>query len=706
MTQQNWVALKLLNNRFDANVAALATREPAIAAQLRSLRPSAVYHIRVDGDRVFLGIGAAGEITPLPQVMTPASAQQTLKALFPHGNYNEPVLVTGEDLGWLCNSLYQMPCKIVTAPGYRPPLFFMIRDLERLWVILHVQDWTTLLADQRLRIFAGENCVAQFETSLIDQVLCRWPKLSVDIDKSIWANGRSFESCYIEALQKQTAQVTQAQADLERIYSLTTQQSVGDLLASGRTLRVLGITSRYTTFIQYSMRDWLAAFEKLGHRTQLLIESADHELPNSLAISLACVDFKPDLVVIIDHYRAELSGLPAKVPVVMWVQDRLPNIFNKDAGPRQERFDYTIGYGMMELTQDFGYPVSRFLPTMMAVNESRFSPSELTSEQRRQFGCDVSFVSNASTSVDELMREIKTNQPPIGVKFLDEVYQQFQAIYDAGDNITSPDSMQALIERTAERLKVNTIIDSALQVFIHKVNNALFRHQAIRWAAELDLNLHLYGKGWEKHPEFARYARGEADNQTQLPIIYQASAINLQVTPFNAVHQRLLDGLAAGGFFLLRATVIDDRELILRGMHAWCCRHGIRSGMEMVARQDAELQQLALRFVQVGGGNPLGRPDYYFAALTECELSGWTRTANTLWPGSEQVTFATRDQLQAQIRHFLTAPQERREIVKSMRQKVLDTHTYTAMNRRLLRFIANDLAVPVAPAVTPSARAA
>jgi hypothetical protein len=691
MTQPSWVALKLLNNRFNANIAALATREPALAEQLRGLRPSVVYHIRVDGDRVFLGTGIGESISQLPPVMTPASAQKTLEALFPQGNYNEPVMVAGEDLGWMLNSLYQLPCKIANAPGHRPPLFFMMRDLERFWVILHVQDWSKLLADNRLRLFAGEDCVATFEASLIDQVMCRWPRLSVDIDKSVWTDGRTFETCYIDALQKQSAQVKQMQAELEQLYSHTTHQSVGELIASGKKLRVLGITSRYTTFIQHSMRDWLAAFEKLGHQTRLVIESADHELPNNLALSQASVDFKPDLVVVIDHYRAELSGLPAKVPVVMWVQDRLPNIFNKDAGAKQERLDYAIGYSMLELTQEYGYPASRFLPTMMAVNEARFSPRELTGQERQQFGCDVSFVTNATTCVDEIMREIKANQPPIGIRFLDEVYQQFKAIYDAGDSITSGDLMRMIIEQTADRMKVNTSVDAALQVFIHKVNNSLFRHQAVRWAVELGINLHLYGKGWEKHPEFSRYAKGEADNQTQLPIIYQASVINLQVTPFNAVHQRLLDGLTAGGFFLLRSTVSDDLELILRGMHTWCCQRGIHNGMEMVARQDAELQQLALRYAQLSGTNPLARPDYYFGALAECELSDWTRTANTLWPESERVTFRTREQFQSQIRHFLQAPQERKEIALSMRQRVLDVHTYQSIARRTLAFVAADL---------------
>ena len=65
----------------------------------------------------------------------------------------------------------------------------------------------------------------------------------------------------------------------------------------------------------------------------MLIEEADHELLNTLCHAQACVDFKPDLILLIDHYRAEFPGLPTQIPAVMWIQDLLPNIFNPTAGP-------------------------------------------------------------------------------------------------------------------------------------------------------------------------------------------------------------------------------------------------------------------------------------------------------------------------------------------------------------------------------------
>ena len=99
-----------------------------------------------------------------------------------------------------------------------------------------------------------------------------------------------------------------------------------------QSMRVMGITSHYTTFLKYSMSDWLDAMDTLGHETRMVMEEADHQIANPLFFAEAIIDFKPDLILMIDHYRAEIPGLPRQIPCVMWVQDNLPNIFSAKAG--------------------------------------------------------------------------------------------------------------------------------------------------------------------------------------------------------------------------------------------------------------------------------------------------------------------------------------------------------------------------------------
>jgi hypothetical protein len=687
---QPWVALKLLKSRFDANVTALASRYPDLAGQLTALSPAEPYFIRAEADRIYLAAGQPPRV--LPMVLPPEAAQGIVARMFPAGKYEEASLIAGEDLGWLWNALYRLPCHAPKAPGHRPPLFFLMRDVERLWAILHVQDWQQMLGDHRVRLFVGGDAVERFSESLHSEPMCPWPKLSVTVDPAIWPAGVSLETVIAAARERQSNDLVVLLDQLHLEKNKPTPAQLAERIGSGRPLRIMGLTSRYTTFLQYSMRDWLAGLERLGHQTKLFIEPFDHEVANNLVIARECEMFRPDLIVAIDHARPTLFGVLDEIPVVMWVQDRLPHIYDRKTGASQGPLDYVIGYARQELTQRFGYPASRFMPAMVGVNDRRFVPRELTPSERDRFGCEVSFVSHATMPAEQIIAaELKKQEKPEARALLDDVFQQLRAIYESGGSVSNGHLLEKMIDQTLQRRGLRSNREGMMDLFVHKVNNALFRHQAVRWAAQSGVNLHLYGNGWENHPEFAKFARGVADNQEQLPIIYQASAINLQVTPFGAVHQRLLDGLVAGGFFLLRSVTADELEVLRKQIWEWCGKHQVSSGAEMLRKCDDELTALLVRFQALWVLDPRADIEYFYAGLDEAAISNFQRTANTLWIESPRVTFSSQPQLTEQIKHFLKNPDERKQIVESMRQRVLETHTYQAVSRRMLEFIAADL---------------
>ena len=111
----------------------------------------------------------------------------------------------------------------------------------------------------------------------------------------------------------------------------------------------------------------------------------------------------------------------------------------------------------------------------------------------------------------------------------------------------------------------------------------------------------------------------------------------------------------------------------------------------MLRKRDQTLDTLFKRYAELGDVNPSSDPVYYFTGFEECAMSGFTRTVNTLFSEHEHVTFSTHEQLVERVKRFLSAPDERREIARSMRQRVLETHTYTAITQRMLDFITADL---------------
>src|SRR5580658_5144524 len=166
--RRSWTPLSLLNSRFLANVAGLAGRCPELSQRLAKLVTERAYHILPSPDAIQLGVSDGPFISPIPHTVQPETAKNLVRQLYPTAHCVQPVLIAGEDMGWLWNTIYQLPCQAAAAPGHRPPLYFLIKDIERLWVILHIHDWRTLLADPRVRLFVGDNAMDQFRQSLVD----------------------------------------------------------------------------------------------------------------------------------------------------------------------------------------------------------------------------------------------------------------------------------------------------------------------------------------------------------------------------------------------------------------------------------------------------------------------------------------------------------------------------------------------------------
>jgi hypothetical protein len=427
-----------------------------------------------------------------------------------------------------------------------------------------------------------------------------------------------------------------------------------------------------------------------------LIESGAHEQHTSLCFARACAEFAPDLIVMIDHYRGEYgSVLPAQVPCVMWVQDRLPNIFSDAAGAAQGPNDFCVGFGRLHLAGKHGYPAERYLSSTIGVNEERFDRSPPTAAQLDRYRCDVSYVSHASTPADVLLKEKLDQQTDLGRRVLKDIYDRLVGHYQSGGAAPSDVSLRMMAEASMARLKTTmpeADLKSLIVFFNQKVNNALFRHQTLGWVAGMGVDLRIYGRGWENHPTLARFGKGVADNIVDLGAIYRASRINLQVTPHGSVHQRLLDGLAAGGFFLCRRHPGDFVGRLYQELAEWADRHNVRGDDELYARADGRVTEIIAQINELEGSPPDRRQMRVFDVMNGHRDTDFMTSADSIWPEYERIVFDDRAELERQVRRYLKDDGERRRIAASMRQAVVERASYTSISRRLLHFIADALA--------------
>jgi len=700
-----WVPLSALGQQFHANITALRSRDAALADRIVAAAPTEPYFLATQGDRVHLGKQVGNTFVGIPNPVPPVSAQQITQQLFPNRACTEAVNVAGIDQGWIWDALYRLECKS-SLIMHRSPLYFMADDLTKLWTTLHFQDWTQMLADARVRLFAGPRAVYDYRKSFIDNPRQPLPRLSLTVEPALWqqnptdSNLASADAVYQSVLRAWETQLTVLSSRLSAIYANDAAAVIDAKIVSGEKLRVLGITSRYTTFLQYSMRDWLAAFSAMGHDVKTHIEEKDHETTSNVVFLNVVADFKPDIIVIIDHYRAEYCGLPSSIPVVMWVQDYLPSILSTKAGNAQGARDFCLGFGQHYLAREYGYPAKRYLPAPIGINNARISAISTTSNELKQYACDVSYVSHASTTAETLLAQNCNNVDANVRTFLHDMFDQLRAHYNAGGGVVGRPAMMRLMDATLTRLRMSMPkegFDQACAIFTHSIGNALFRHQSLHWLADLGVDLHLYGKGWEHHPRFAKYAKGVADNNTQLAHIFRASKVNLQVTPHGVIHPRLLDGLAAGGFFLLRHTDGDAVGKQHLALYDYCLTHSITTETDLAraAANDTELAAI-LRQIDVLEGYADHPREYGVLHVNHTHAdSDFFVAAGSVFTDYDQVTYDSKSQMAERLRHFLARPDERERLTQSMRSPIIARASYQSINQRLLAMMRDQLTAGV-----------
>jgi hypothetical protein len=272
---------------------------------------------------------------------------------------------------------------------------------------------------------------------------------------------------------------------------------------------------------------------------------------------------------------------------------------------------------------------------------------------------------------------------------------QILTIYAAGGSLSGYADVRDLVRRLSREQDVSLSIASLRQLvsmLTHPLNDALYRQQGLTWAAEAaraqGMRLGLYGNGWDKHPILAEYARGPVQYGWELEELTRRTPINLQIVPFSCLHQRLLDGLIAGGFFLIRANPTDTRP---RELLDFVSRHapgGARTSEAVEASlppslrlEFSRLTTSAADFLCDGDGeDPV-------ACVLAWRDAGMLVADDDVLPHYAEVSFQDRDSLGARIREYILDPTRRQVIAGAQRASVVGRFTYEAGMRRVVREI-------------------
>lgn len=608
-----------------------------------------------------------------------------------------PLALNGLGLGYVLRDVWEATHR--TFLTYSAPLIVIEPSLLAWAVVLHLFDWRAPLAEPRLRLCAGPDALWRLDEEL------------ADIDQHVpilLASGPAWPGSLADPqIAERLETATRARAHERQVLFDRVQPAyAGRAAAAGRAqppLTVLAVTSRYTTVLQYAMRDWLAAFARLGHRTHLYIEPHDHAQFSPLRLLREIDARRPDLLLIIDHLRYEYEGIiPAEIPGVCWIQDALPNLFSHQAGASVRPFEFVIGHGFPECLTTFGYPSTRFLPCVIPTNPEQMLDPDERSSDLDPYRCDVMYATNAFATHAQRHATLRCNMPEPLQRVFDGAYEELRALvrqpWFCGEHHW-PDLLERAEQAANLRITSADVRHQVLSALVGMAD-AHLREEVLRataaWADATGRRFHLYGNGWDHHPEYGRFARGFVAHGRALGRAFRAARICLHAGRNDPLHQRVLDGLCAGGFFLMQYKPTHAEHDLWRAVHEYVRDRHAALPLQLRPEQLPPPWSARARQFLTSYGRSAETPLHITPELAQ-RLAlqferGYLPSASAVWPRYGDVAYHGGQHLCQRLEHFLHNEAERRAIAAEMRAAVLERFTYDALVRQLLAFVASGLA--------------
>lgn len=313
-------------------------------------------------------------------------------------------------------------------------------------------------------------------------------------------------------------------------------------------LKVMLLTSKSTTALQYFIRDMEKGFQEVGCKT-LTLKEGEYEATGirpDVAIS-TIAEFKPDIIFQIDYCRYHSHVTPSNIPFVFWIQDfMMPNISQNAHIEKFTDKDVTISLCSLSQFKHMKYKNVEYFP--VPVNTDLFYGDP----ENTEYDCDLAMINHFSVPKLEMLinNEDYTDRilniiSPIIKKDLHKLMTRED--YAKELNSLFPD---ILINPNGGLLLDNVMIT---------LGNSLVRKTFVEWVAALGHNFHLYGNDWDTIPEIKSYALGALPNGKTSSRVYNRSKINFHVHPWVTVHPRVFESIASGGFMLIKR--IGSRDM-------------------------------------------------------------------------------------------------------------------------------------------------
>ena len=284
------------------------------------------------------------------------------------------------------------------------------------------------------------------------------------------------------------------------------------------------------------------------------IFSFDAERQSPEELELVLQTWRPEFIAGINYIQGLAEfGEDHGVPYLCWEIDPatdLPAPLHKPA-PRARIFTYRAAN--IPVFHAAGLEQVRYLP--LAADPARRKPAQLTSAQRTRYGAEVSFVgASMMRNVEPFQDQFKSQLAGWGVvpdEFAPRIISEVTAAQRADfTRYLIPDLLDQLLPGFRAHCSAASLPDPAS--LLAEISAA---EKRLNYLVELaNHDLAVWGDpGWSQLAAHGVRTPGSALHETELPLIYSASTINIDVGRLyqsDIITMRIFDILACGGFVL------------------------------------------------------------------------------------------------------------------------------------------------------------
>lgn len=612
--------------------------------------------------------------------------------------------------------------------GYMPRIYVFEPDVKMVATALAHEGMDAAVGDARVCWAVGEDAQTQLRELFYEHRYRALPECAYQQPRIVGGVGVGVGACCSAILeQAQEAQAREMQSmqqKIERAYAEERRSWEAARKEAWEGARVLVLTSRYTTFLKHSAHDLAEALSRQGARVKVLMEPDDFSLHTTGAYLNAICEHEPDVVFTINYPRSFWGGMiPKNVPLVCWVQDAMPHLFDCAAGAGQGERDVVVGHLYPELFEKFGFSQERAVAAAVVADEVKFHATAVDRGALEKYACDVALVSHHSETPEAMHQRLVASAKvaPAIASVMERVYGKLNEVVEQAARVAPVRAVERVILDSMREVTGGDGEEKSrillLRTYAMPLADRMLRHQTLGWLDEMMVRrgwtMKLYGKGWENHPTLHKYAAGELDHGEALAGAYQGAKVHLHVSLHSLVHQRVLECYLSGGMCLVRwhrdalaglkttahlaLSRCEPDARMLRKYDA--TGNGVEVEKEhvgyLISKHEAA-RVLARQYAALG--QPVDEEMLWIPSTRLANLAAMGPRVNTqtdigglLGEDFESGVFRNSGELEAKIHRVLTQgyedPQGRLAQIQRVRDRVIQGYTFGALLERVHRVL-------------------